>query len=114
MVETHLQFDRRLRTLGRKHRAMSRGYSTRIRGDGLIVVEPRRLRFHFPARTVIMLFVGFFMFKGFMLASMGPVTYNHRLATLEKGTVVEQGGAWIMQIDAITKGMAEFIGPILR
>lgn len=114
MVEGHLQFDRRLRALGRKHKAMSRGYTTRIRHDGLIVVRPKRAGMDFPIRSVIILFVGFFLFKAFLLATMGPVTYTERLSTLSGGTQLEQGGAWVMQIDGITQGVANFIGPILR
>jgi hypothetical protein len=36
MVETKKHFIHRLNLLGRKHQAMSRGYTTQMRTDGLI------------------------------------------------------------------------------
>ena len=40
MAQGHLDFDERLRRVGRKHRAMAQGYTFRMRPDGLMVATP--------------------------------------------------------------------------
>lgn len=115
MLETENSFHSRLRALGRKHAAMSNGVTTHIRADGLIVVQPRRRpRRGFPLRGTVYLIAGFFAFKGFLLASMGPVTYQERVQSLADGTVIEKAGAKAMQIDPLALMISEMIGPILR
>ena len=114
MVEDHLQFDRRVAKLTRKHQAMSRGYTHRLRADGLIEVKPRRARPGVSLRAIAMFVFGFFVFKGFLLAHLGPAAYEERLAKLNEGTVVEQGGAALMAIEPVSEFIASKIGPVLR
>ena len=114
MIETHDKFIERLTLLGVKHERMTRGYSTRVRNDGLIVVKPRRARIASPFRGLALLLAGFFVFKTFTLAAIGPITYNERLATLESGNLLERGGAWALAIDPLTEALASFTGPVLR
>ena len=116
MVETKKHFLNRLDILGHKHQAMSRGYTTRMRDDGLIVVKPRRQKriMDFQLKGVVLLLLGFVFFKGFMLASVGPDTYSERVAILSNGTFVEQGCAWVMQVGPISQIIANYMGPILR
>ncbi len=108
MVETKQNFESRLRVLTRKHRRMSNGYTTRLRGDGLIVVKPKRRKAQFPLKGALLVAFGFFAFKAFMLISLGELTYADRLATLQGGTIIEQGGAWVMQADPVTQAMVDF------
>jgi hypothetical protein len=114
MVENQSHFHQRLTTLGRKHAAMSHGYDMQMRRDGLIVVSTKRAsaRRFFPLRGVLLLAFGFFVFKAFMLSSLGVVTYNERVAKLAQGSVIEQAGGWVMQIDPATAFMAGFLEPI--
>lgn len=114
MAQTHLQFDQRVNNLGRKHQSMSRGYVTRMRPDGLIVARPYRTQSRFPYKYTILFFVALFVFKGFLIASLGPETYNERVGKLENGTVVEKVGAWGMQIEPVSSFVATKIGPVLR
>ncbi|WP_164659735.1 hypothetical protein [Tropicibacter sp. Alg240-R139] len=114
MVEDHLQFDRRVEKLTRKHHAMSRGYTHRLRSDGLIEVKPRRSRPGVSLRAIALFAFGFFVFKGFLLANLGPGAYEDRLARLNDGTVVEQGGAALMAVDPLSEFIASKIGPVLR
>ncbi|GAA6190198.1 hypothetical protein DS909_02340 [Phaeobacter gallaeciensis] len=114
MVEEQLQFDRRIQRLSRKHQSMSRGYSTRMRADGLIVTTPQRNGLKVPLRAILFVFVALFAFKGFLLASIGPESYADRVQRLSEGTVVEQAGAWVMQIEPVSAFIASQIGPILR
>lgn len=113
-VETYDHFTKRLNTLGRKHAKMTRGYSTKVGKDGLITVVTKRQRRGFPIKGLIVAVIGFFAFKAFMLAAVGPVTYNERLAKLEKGTVIEQAGAKVLGIDPVTNMLASVTGPVLR
>jgi hypothetical protein len=114
MGKTQIQFEDRLRLLNRKHRAMSHGYITRMQPDGLIVAQPRRQRIRIPVRAILLFVVAFFGFKAFLVANLGPQTYDERLARLNEGTVVEQAGAFVMQADPLTNYVARQIGPILR
>ncbi len=114
IMSSRSQFENRLATLGRKHSAMSRGYKTHIQHDGLIVVKPRRAGRGVSFKAVLLAALGFFAFKAFLLASLGPDAYSDRISGLETGTIFEQGGAWVMQIDPATQAIADFVGPVLR
>ena len=114
MVKTELDFHERLAILGRKHAAMCKGYVMRMRPDGLIVVDlkrPRSLRLA-PLKALFLLLLGFCVFKAIMVTSVGEATYNERVAKLEQGTVMEQGGAWLMQVDPATAFFSELLKPI--
>ncbi len=114
MVETHDHFRKRLNLLGRKHEQMTHGYSSHVGKDGLIVIKPKRARRGFPVKSMVVLVIGFFAFKAFMLVAIGPVTYNERLSKLEKGNVIEQVGAKALAIDPVAASLADFVGPVLR
>mmetsp|Transcript_5506 Transcript_5506/g.8841 ORF Transcript_5506/g.8841 Transcript_5506/m.8841 type:complete len:117 (-) Transcript_5506:453-803(-) len=116
MVETQVHFQKRLSTLGRKHAAMAKGYDMQMRRDGLVVVKAKRagMRRFFPLKGLMLLVLGFFVFKAFMLASLGDLTYNERVAKLNQGTVIEQAGAQVMAIDPATAFIAGFMGPLVR
>lgn len=114
MDQSHLQFDQRINQLGRKHNALSRGYVARMRPDGLIVARPYRKQSRFPFKMVFVFLLAIIAFKGFLIASLGPDAYSERVGKLENGTMVEQAGAWVMQIDPVSDLIAQQIGPILR
>lgn len=114
MVSDPLEFDQRLRRLTRKHRAMAGGYVTRMRPDGLIVAQPRRAQARISGRSVILFILAFFLFKGFLIANLGPETYGERVGRLRTGTPVEQAGALVMQADPASAWISEQIGPVLR
>ena len=114
MRNSHADFDDRLSTLDRKHAAMNYGFSTVLRSDGLIVVQPKRkLTRGFPLKGLLTLGLGFFLFKALLLASLSEVTYNERLEKLNHGSVVEKGGAWVMQIDPVTRLIAGYVEPLI-
>lgn len=114
MNESQLLFDQRVRKLDRKHRALSRGYVSRMRADGLIVLKPRRGQARISGRSVLTFLLAFFVFKGFLIANLGEQTYLDRVTHLQNGTLVEQGGAFLMQADPLSMLVAYKIGPILR
>jgi hypothetical protein len=114
MYDTREHFNNRLNNIGRKHKAMTRGYVTQMRSDGLIVVKPRQRGIDFPVKGVVLLLLGFFFFKAFLLAAIGPDTYGERIDKLQDGTFIEQGGAWVMQVEPVTQVIADYLGPIMR
>ncbi len=114
MSDSHFEFDRRLRRLNRKNRAMTRGYTTRMRPDGLIVLQPRSTAPRIQPRTIVFFLVACLAFKGFLIAAVGPVSYEQRVANLAQGTSVEKAGAWVMQIDPASQWISEKVAPYLR
>jgi len=114
MVHDQLHFDERLRRLERKHRAMSRGYTTRMQPDGLIVAKPKRAQVRISGRSMLLFALAFIAFKGFLIANLGELGYEERVDRLSDGTLVEKAGAFVMQIDPLSQFAAEQIGPILR
>lgn len=114
MDEGQLLFDQRLQRIGKKHRAISRGYLPRMRSDGLIVLKPKRAQAPISSRSVALFLGAFFVFKGFLVVNLGEQTYQDRVTQLQEGTVVEQAGAFLMQIDPLSRLIAQKIGPVLR
>lgn len=114
MDDSQLKFQARLRPLMRKHDAMSRGYVTRMRPDGLIVVKPRRAQSRISGRSILLFLGAFLVFKGFLLASLGAETYNDRIARLKDGSFVEKAGGFVMQADPVSQAIAQKLWPLLR
>lgn len=114
MSDHQREFSHRLKRLTQRHHAMARGYTARLRGDGLIVVEPRRVHFKLPLRGFVLLMTFFMIFKGFMLASLGSADYSARLNVLEQGRIYEQAGAYIMGIDPVSDLIAQVLRPHLK
>lgn len=111
MTDMRNDFDSRVRSLGRKHRALSKGAVTKLRKDGLIVLRPTRRRRSrgFPLRIVAFVVIGFFGFKGFLLSSIGAAGYEERIATLQAGTAFERVGAEIMKPDRVSEMFAQVL-----
>ena len=107
-------FESRLRRLVRKHRAMTRGYKTRMQPDGLIVAYPKGRGSPISAKSVVIFLVAFMAFKGLMIASQGVESYDQRLERLHGGTLMEKAGGFVMQVDPISKLIADQISPHVR
>ncbi len=114
MVSGQIEFESRLRRLLRKHRALSRGYTTRMRPDGLIEARPRRSVNPISGRALVLFLGAFVLFKGFLIANLGTAGYADRVALLESGTFVEQAGAFAMQADPLSELAAQKLAPFLR
>ncbi len=114
MAKQQVQFSERLHLLSQKHQAMSRGYVTQMRPDGLIVAQPRRRQVRISGRAIFLFLLAFVGFKAFLVANLGLLTYDDRLDRLNAGTMIEQAGAFVMQADPLTMFIANKIGPILR
>ncbi len=114
MSDGRKEFGSRVNRLSRRHNAMARGYTANIRGDGLIVVQPRRFQFKLPIRGFVLLMAVFMIFKGFMLASLGDQAYYERLSVLRLGSTYEQAGAFVMGIDPVSQVIADSLKPVLN
>jgi hypothetical protein len=100
--QSEMTFDERLRRLSRKHRKLANGVVHRVGSDGLIRAYPRRRAPRFPLQGIVILVGAAFLFKSFLYASLGAVVYNERVDLLWQGSIVEKGGAWVMQADPAT------------
>ncbi|MEX0285025.1 MAG: hypothetical protein AB3N23_10475 [Paracoccaceae bacterium] len=114
MSDHNVDFDRRVRKLNRKHDAIARGYTTKIRKDGLIVVKPQRARIKLPMNLILGLVAGLVLFKAVLMGSMGAASYDARVAKLSGGTPVEQAGAFVMQADPLSGALANWMAPYLN
>jgi hypothetical protein len=107
MATVQVPFHDRLRKIVRNHQLMANGVTHRVTKDGLIVARPRLYKPKFPLRGLVLLVVSAFLFKGYILATLGAVDYDTRVASLSDGTVIEQAGAWVMQSDRLTIAVAD-------
>lgn len=60
-----------------------------------------------------MVLAGGLLFKGAMLAQIGPETYAQRVNDLAQGNALEQVGAWVMRADAPTQWIAAQVERLL-
>lgn len=113
MSET-LGFEDRLRRLGRRHRRMySNGIVRKVGKDGLISSHPRRRLPRFPLVGFLVLIAAAFLYKATLFAWLGQATYQERVDALSAGSIVERGGAWVMQADPATLFLSDMIKPML-
>lgn len=110
----HQEFRGRVDRLQSKHAKYAQGYTARIQSDGLIVIEPRRMRSGISGKVFVLVILSFLGFKAFLMAALGLGSYDERVARLADGTAVERAGALVMQADPVSLWAAEQIGPILR
>ncbi|MEO3415567.1 hypothetical protein AAFO92_12995 [Roseovarius sp. CAU 1744] len=113
-MSNYAGFEARLKKLDRKRTRMAHGYKGTVDKDGLIVFRPARRQRGIPLRAIVLLVVGFFVFKGMVMAHTGSAIYDKRVAALNEGTLVEQAGAFMMQSDPITVGIAQYLRPFLQ
>jgi hypothetical protein len=114
MAQALVPFEKRLRNITRRHDRMRYGVIHRIERDGLITAHPRRRAPRFPLQGVMMLVGAGMLFKAFLYLSLGGTVYEERVAALQSGSVIEQGGGWIMQADPATLWLASQINAIIH
>lgn len=103
----YARFSKRVNEIERRHKKLSSYYVRLEERDGLLVpVSAGRGRRELPVRGIALALSAFLLFKGFLLAYLGPVAYTDRVALLESGNMAEQLGAWIMATDPATLWLA--------
>lgn len=108
MARSEAAFQNRVRKVEKNYRArIERGSVAMMRKDGLIVIRPRRRTPSFPWKGLALMIAGFFMFKTFILITSGTGAYEERRAMLAQGTQLEVAGAWVMQVDPVTRWLQE-------
>lgn len=105
-------FDTRIKKVQRGHVRMARGYKAKVGRDGLIVFRPKRRKISLPLRSLIVLIVAFFGFKVLVLMQIGDLTYQARMDALMGGSLVEQAGAYLLQLDPVTRMIAAQLTPL--
>ncbi len=115
MSDQHADFNNRLRRLNQKNAHGGRGYTAKMRSDGLIVVEPQKAKeSRISVRSLILFGFAVVTFKGFLMASLGFDSYAFRVEKLSQGSFVEQAGAVIMGADPVSVMIAQQLVPLLR
>lgn len=114
MTNTYQGFDARLKKIDRSRARMAHGYAAKVTSDGLIVFRPKRRAQGFSVRGLAFLVLGFFLFKGMILAHLGGTVYDQRVDALQSGTVVEQAGAFVMQQDRVSATVAQYLRPFVK
>ena len=79
-----------------------------------MVVKPKRRPVPLPVRPLLLFGVGFVLFKALLIAHLGDAAYAERVTALSTGSLPEQAGAFVMQIDVVSLWLALEIGPLLR
>lgn len=108
------EFDRRMERISRRHTKLSRGYVTRVNGDGLIVAKPKRRGGKVLVRAFVLLVLVLFLFKAFLLAEIGDDAYDARVTALASGSWGEQAGSVAMAKDPITIWLANKFSSLVR
>ncbi len=113
MAEDRAEFYDRLAAIERQRSRLSKGSVRRIGEDGLIRAYPRYESPRFPLKGILIVIAAGIGFKALLLTQLGPVTYQARVDKLAAGSVIEQGGAILMQIDPVTAWVSAQIQPYL-
>lgn len=108
------EFDRRMRRIHRRHSKLSHGYVTSINDDGLVVAKPARRGRNTTARAAVIVIALILVFKGVLLAQLGPQAYDERVDALREGSALEQAGAVIMMPDPITVWISGYMVSLVR
>ena len=114
MAHQELDFNRRIHGLEKTHLRLSRGHATYMRPDGLLVAAPHQVRSGRPLMVIPLILASFFVFKVFLMVTVGATTYDDRVMRLAQGNVAEAAGAWAMQSDPVTEFFAFEVIQLLR
>jgi hypothetical protein len=109
MVDAATDFHKRMKRINKQHARLSHGYVSVVGRDGLIITKPKRKSGGIPLRVISLLVLCFFGFKVLLLSQLGPEGYAQRVELLKTGTMIEQGGAYILKADPISSAIAEGI-----
>ena len=113
-MTTAMTFEHRLRRIVRKHRQMANGVVGRMGPDGLVIPVARRAMPTFPLRSIVLVIGVALLLKAYLLAAIGGAEFDARVATLSQGSLLDQGGAFVMQADPMTVTVAAWISQIIN
>lgn len=107
MEDSLSRYNKRQNAVRRKHARLARGYTTKLDRNGVFVHVPDNKTGGISFRILLWAALLFMGFKGLVLAGLGAETYQGHVDTLAQGTGFERVGAWLMQIDPVTAGLAD-------
>lgn len=111
MDDAQRSFHKREQALRRKHIRMSQGYMTRMNRNGVIEQIPQNRMSGFGLSVFLRLAVAVMLFKVVALAWLGEPIYTGHVERLSQGAFYEQAGAWILQVDPVTRTLSGFLTP---
>ncbi len=103
-----------MRRINRRHTKLSRGYTTEVKSDGLVVAKPQRKGSGLVVRGFALMLITVILFKGFLHAQLGDQAYQARVTSLAEGNIVEQAGAWVMTADPVTLTLSSKFVSLVR
>ena len=107
-------FDERYRKVLNRHRELSRGYVTRLGTNGVISHQPMsHIRDVFPVKALVLPFALLFFLKACVVTILKEDVFAAQVALLREGNLIEQIGAFLMQIDPITWAIAQVLGLVI-
>ncbi|MER5172711.1 MULTISPECIES: hypothetical protein [Thioclava] len=112
---THIskEFAERIDRIARTHKAGG-GFEAVGALGRLDQVKPQSSRrISLPLKALVFLFLGFFLFKGAMIAQMGEQSYLLRLTTLKADGGFDAAVALVMAPDTLSHIAARFISQLL-
>ena len=93
-------------------------YMTLVDKNGLIQVVPRARKSRSlslaPLKFMLILAVLLTVFKAVALINVGVSNYEDEIALLKSGNVVEQAGAFVLQVDPVTHVIARNASVLLK
>lgn len=107
MDDTFKDFNKRHRAVTRKHRRLAQGYVTKLNRNGVIEHKPLNQSKAFTMKGFAFLILGLLIFKGYLLAGLGAEDYQTHVAALSNGNMFEQLGAWLMQVEPVSRLIAD-------
>lgn len=117
MGYSHLQQKTGFIMLSDGDRRTNQDYVTLVDKNGLIQVLPRRKsrsRLTAPLKLIALFAVLLTVFKSLALLNVGMIDYEDELAALNNGNAFEQAGAFVLQVDPLTKSLFQHVGPLLK
>lgn len=115
MSDTGLKtFESRLARIDEIHAAGGAFEATGALGRSYFDSVRQKERKPFPLRGLALFFGGALLFKAAVLAQLGGVVYNERVAALAQGNLAEQIGAWVLKVDPLTQKLGGLISAILH
>ncbi|WP_305969887.1 MULTISPECIES: hypothetical protein [unclassified Mameliella] len=113
MDDAQRSFYKREQALRRKHVRMSHGYVTRMNRNGVIEQVPQSRMSGLGLHLILRLAVAVMLFKVVALAWLGDAKYAGHIERLSQGVIYEKVGAWILQVDPVTRMLADFLTPAI-
>lgn len=95
---------------------ITKAYEVVLRDDGLVIARPRRIRsaLDFPAKSAAIVLASMLLFKGILIASLGPIGYDERVVNMKDNSILERLGAIVLVSDPVSREIGTQLAPVFR